>query len=317
MSTTTNPEIARRGAIGISIGSNTAAQAWVPWRAGIPQLKTTVIEDDSAVGVVEETSDSEVVGQWVENSLEGIVTAESFGFVMLNHFGSVSTGTATGGKYPHTFSVNQTSLAPAMNLSYKSPLQSKRYTKLTIDTLEINAEEQDWVTFSSGYKATTGSDQTETVAFTAEKKFSCKNIVIKKASNVAGLSGATALRVLKFKLNSERPSEQEFPLGNGTDPDFVRGEYKANAEIVVNYQNTDIDDDMLANTIYAMSITMTNGTDILAFTGSKVRTREIERSEDKNEKVTATLQLFFEYDASVGRAIQPVLTNSRTGYVAA
>lgn len=317
MATITNPEIGRRGYIGLGIGNNAAPQVWLPWRAGIPQPRTNVAENDSALGVVQEISDSEVVGAWMEASPELIVGAESIGFLMLNHWGTVSTGTASAGKYPHTFSVNQTSIAPPMTYTYKSSLLNKRHNKLTVDTFELTAEEQDYIVVSSGAKMTVGSDATDTPAFVDEKRFSCKNIVIKKAATAAGLSGATAMRVLRFKLNSERPSTEEFLLGNSNDPDFIRQESKVNAEMVINYQNTDIDDDQLNNAICALSITMTNGTDSLSFTGTKVRYREIERSEDKNEKVTATIQLFFEYDQTVGRDIQPVLTNSRTSYVAA
>ncbi|KJV02849.1 hypothetical protein ACN9MI_09915 [Rhodococcoides fascians] len=163
------------------------------------------------------------------------MTIQSFGFILLNHYGSVSTGAAAGGKYPHTFSVNQSSVAPAMTYARKTPLTTKRHNKLTIDTLEITAEEKFYVTYSAAVKATIGTDSTETPAFSTESEFQAKNIVVKEASNTAGLAAAPTKRPISFKLNSERPSEAEFPFGNIDDPDFFRTTFKANGEMVVNY----------------------------------------------------------------------------------
>ncbi|MDV7992059.1 phage tail tube protein [Rhodococcus sp. IEGM 1374] len=317
MATNPNPDIARRNYIGIGIGNNVAAQTWIRWLDEDVRPMTEVIENDSAMGVVEEINDSEVAAKWVEGNLGGKITVQSFGFILLNHYGAVSTGTAVSGKYPHTFSVSQLAVAPVMTYIRKTPLSTKRHNKLTIDTLEITAEEKAYVTYSSAIKATIGTESTETPAFITESEFQAKNIVVKEASTAAALSAADPKRVISFKLNSERPSEAEFTLGNDDDPDFYRQTFKANGEMVVNYQDTAVDDELVNNTIRAMSITMTNGTDELSFTMTKVKTRELERSSDKNEKVTATIQFIAEYDATVGRAIQPLLKNARASYTAA
>ncbi|KJV02850.1 hypothetical protein ACN9MI_09910 [Rhodococcoides fascians] len=69
MATTNSPDIARKNFIGI--GSNVAAQTWFRWLDEDVQPKTEVVENDSAMGVVEEVNDSDFASKWVEGNLGG------------------------------------------------------------------------------------------------------------------------------------------------------------------------------------------------------------------------------------------------------
>jgi hypothetical protein len=288
------------------------------WLDNDVQPKTEIIENESAMGVVEKINDSEVVGKWVEGTLGGKVTDIGIGFPLLGFFGSVSTGAAVSGKYPHTFNVNQSSIPPAMTLAKSGPSGSKRHPYLTFDSFELTAEKQGWVQFSSSVKARVGTTSTETVALTSgELEFTSKNIVLKTAANTAGLAASTAVDALSLKLNLERSSEAFFPLGGDDNPKFDRGAVEAKGEFVIRYNNTDLEDDYLNNVIKALSITLTNGTTSLAFTAGKVRFTELERSSDKDEIVTQTISFSCQLDTATSKTITAVLTNTRASYVAA
>lgn len=318
---TFEPYIGRREGIGFGIGTDPSVavvpQLFIRWLDQDVQPKTEIIENDSALGLVEKINDSEVVGKWVEGTIGGKVTDVAVGYPLLGWFGKVSTGAAANGIYPHTFDVNQSSKPPAMTLAKMSPAGDKRHAYLTFDTLEVTAEKQGWVQISSAVKARIGTPSTETLALLAEKEFTSKDIVLKTASDVAGLSAAPAIDAISLKLNLERPSEMFFPLGGNDNPIFDRGAVEAKGEFVIRYTRTDVEEDYLANAVKAMSITMTNGTSSLAFTAGRVRFTELERPNDKDEIVTQTVSFSCQLDPATSKTISAVLKNSRASYAAA
>lgn len=220
MATTNRLDIARKNSIGIGIGSSVPAQTSVRWLDENVQLKTDVIENDSAMGIVEKVNDSDIAAKWVEG--------ESLAARSPSSRSDSSCSTTTVRSLPVQQSVasirtpsastNRQSLlewptsARHGSRLRKTPLTTERQNKLTIDTLEITAEEKSSVTYSAAIKATIGTDFTEIPAFITESEFQAKNIVVQEASTAAGLAAAPTKRVFSFKLNSERPSEAESPL---------------------------------------------------------------------------------------------------------
>lgn len=316
-----DPYIGRREAVGFGIGSSpvtaVAPQVFMRWLENDVQPKTEIVENESAMGLVEKINDSEVVGKWVEGTLGGKITDTAIGFPLLGFFGTVSTGAMSGGKYPHTFNVSQSSIPPAMTLAKSGPAGGKRHPYLTFDSFELTAEKQGFVTFSSAVKARIGATSSETVAFTDELEFTSKNIVLKTASSTGGLAAADPIDAISLKLSLERSSEAFFPLGGDDNPKFDRGTVEAKGEFVIRYNNTDVEDDYLNNVIKAMSITLTNGTTSLAFTAGKVRFTELERSSDRDEIVTQTVSFSCQVDTTTSKLIAAVLTNGRASYIAA
>lgn len=317
---TADQYIGRRESIGLGIeatpGTAVAPQTWMRWLDQSIQNKINVIENESALGVVDRVNDSAITAKWAEGTIGGKVTVDSVGFLLLGVFGTVSTGVISAGIYPHTFSVNQSGIPKTLTLARTSPLVSNRHAYAVVDSLEITAETGGWVQVSSAIKARVGASSTETVAFTTEEEFTSKHIILKTAADVASLGAAAAVSASSLKLSIERPSEPFNPLGTDDQPQFDRGAFEAKGEFVVRLTDTQLETDYLANTKKALSITMTNGTKSLAFTASKVRYRELEQSRDKDSVVTATVQFYCEFDTATSKSIEAVLKNTRATYAA-
>lgn len=164
---------------------------------------------------------------------------------------------------------------------------------------------------SCAVRARVGTASSETVAYiNGEKEFTSKNITVKLASTVAGLAAAAALKAKSIKLTMERASEAFNPLGTGDTPEFDRGVFEAKGELVIRYTDTQYETDYIANTIKALLVTMSNGTTELSFTASKIRYRELEKSDDRDEIVTQTISFACEFDVATGYSVQPVLKNT-------
>ncbi|MDR6794738.1 hypothetical protein J2W89_003920 [Pseudarthrobacter oxydans] len=269
------------------------------------------------MGVVDRVNDSAVTHQWAEGTVGGKVTIDTIGVLLLGVFGTVTTGAASGGIYPHTFSVKQSSIPTTLTMARSTPLSAERFAYATVDTFELTAEAGGYVQVSSAIKARVGVSSTETVAFTTEEEFTSKDIELKTAANTGALTGASAVNASSMKLSIERPSNAFVPLGTNNQPQFDRGNFEAKGEFVVRLTDTQLEADYLANTKKALSITLANGTKSLTFTASKVRYRELERSAGLDDVVTATVQFYCEFDTATSKSIDAVLKNTRTGYIAA
>lgn len=289
---TSDPFIGRREGVGIGIegtvGTAVAPQIWFRWLEQDLQNKATIIENESAMGVVEKISDSEVVEKWSEGTIGGKVTETGVGFLLLGMYGSVSTGAASGGFYPHTFGVNQSSVPKALTFTIKNPLKCERHAYGVVDGFELSAEAGGWVQVSCPVKARVGATSSDTIAWTTEKEFTSKHITLKTAANIGALGAATAIKARSLKLNLERPSSKFDSLGTDSTPEFDKGAWEAKGEMVVRYTDTQYETDHLANTIRAMEIRIANGSSTLVFTAGRVRFRELEKSTDKDEVTTQT-----------------------------
>lgn len=317
--TTVSPYIGRREAVGFGIettpGTAVPPQIWLRWLTHGLQARKNSIENESAMGVVDRVNDSATTGAWVEGSVGGKVTSEGIGFLLLGLFGSVSTGAAVSGIYPHTFSVNQSSVGTTLTTALDAPLGDRRHPYTVLDNLEITAESGGYVEVSTALKARIGASSTETPAFVAEKEFTSKDIAVRVAANTAGIGAAPDLKASRISLIMERSSEPFFPLGTTDVPEFDRTTFEARGELVLRLTDDQYETDFLANTNKALRILLTNGTTTLQFSASKVKYRELEKSRDRDGIVTVSLQYFCEFDTATGSSIVPVLSVSRATYV--
>jgi hypothetical protein len=316
---TASPYIGRREAIGFGIettpGTSVAPTNWMRWLDQDIQSKTTIVENDSAMGVVQKVNDSAIVEKFAEGKIGGKVTDVSIGYLLYGFFGTISNGAAVGGIYPHTFSTNASTIPTALTIGHVTPLKNQRYSYGTVESLEISAEAGGWVQCAASVKARVGATASDTPAVsTTELEFTSKSVTVKIAANVAGLGAALAVSAKSVKVTLERPSEAYFPLGVDDLPEFERGSSEVKGELVIRYTDTQFETDYLANTSHAMSIVIANGTTNLTLTASQVKYRELAKNVDKDKVVTATLQFTCEFDNTLGSAIVPVLNNATAAY---
>ena len=321
---TSDQYIGRREAVGLGIegtpGTAVAPQTWLRWMDNDIQIRADVQENESAIGVVDRVSDSDIVSKHIEGRLGGNIGSRSIGYLLLGMFGTVSTGTAVSGIYPNTFSTKQSSIPTTLTIATSSPLQSKRHAYGVVETFELDAPAGKYVTVNALVKARIGATSTETVALPTEENFTSRHISLYLADDVAGLSGATKLKAASYKLTAERQTEAFLPLGeNSSVPavEFDAGSFEAKGELVVRLTDTQYETQFLANTVRAMKVVLANGNDSLEFTASKVRFRELEKSTDRDGVVTATLSYFCEFNTSTNASIVAVLKNPVATYAAA
>lgn len=191
-----NPTIGRREAVGIGIettpGVAVAPQTFARQAALTLDQKTTTIDNTTALGRIENISDSAVVERWTEGSLNGYVSDAVIGYPLLNIFAAVTPTLHSGETtvYDNLFSVSSTALPPTLTIARSNTVATRRHAMAMLSDLEIDIKQNDWVQFTATLQAMVGANSTETVVYPTENLFHSKYVTTKLASSVAGLSTA-------------------------------------------------------------------------------------------------------------------------------
>ncbi len=317
--------IGRKVAVGIGKetvrGTAVAATYWVRHLSLDFKRKGEVAQNESALGVREKFSDSEITKQWAEGKLEGKVNHKSFGLILLAAFGTVIDA-ANGAGYDHTYTINQSSTPQSLTLSRKDGNTDRRHALAMLKSLEVTVEAGEYVKFSADIMSKKGTDVANTVAYVTEYEFTSKHAYVKFAAAVAGLAAATASAVKSAKITLDLGVDAYFELGN-TDPAEIHAmAVEVTGEIVARHSDNSYEDMYFGNTRKAMLFGFKN-TDVdlgggvnpkVEFTLEQARISDWDTSNDLDGIVEQTMGITGEFSTATGKAITALLTNDVTAY---
>lgn len=323
-----NQFIGRKDVVGVG-KETTAGTAVAPafWQRTLKMTldqKTTQAQNNSAMGRVEDTNDSAVTEEWAEGSINGKATDLTIGLFLLNIFGAQSAALHAGETtvYDNTFTVGQTNVPPTLTIARVNDVVKRRYPLATLTDFELDVKNGDWAQFTASLLAKIGTSAADTAAFVTENEWTSKHVTVKLATNVAGLSGATALQLKSIKLKITRKADRFVPLGAIDPVAFDTESFSVSGEFVLRYTDTSLETLALANTAQAMSISLAN-TDVtigsttnpsLVFTMPRVRLDPISLDNNLDQVVNQTIQFNAELDPTTSYMIKAVLTNTQNSY---
>lgn len=317
--------IGRKVAVGIGKetvrGTAVAAQFWVRHLSLDFKRKGNVAQNESALGVREKFSDSEITKQWAEGKLEGKVNHKSFGLILLAAFGNV-VDAANGAAYDHTYTINQSATPQSLTISRNDGNTARRHALAMLKSLEITVEAGEYVKFSCDIMSKKGVDTANTVAYVTEYEFTSKHAYVKFASAVAGLAAATASAVKSAKLSMDMGVDAYFELGNVDPAEIHAMAVEVTGEIVARHSDNSYEDMYFNNTRKAMLFGFKN-TDVdlgagvnpkVEFTFEQARVSDWDTSNDLDGIVEQTMGITGEFSTATGKAITALLTNDVPAY---
>ncbi len=299
----------------------------------VPQLSLTFDEmveqvlEESSVGVIEDSVDRNITEKIANGTLEGRIAAESFGLLLLNAIGDVSSAVAAGESvvFDHTFSVLQSAQHPSLTISVKEPNSSKRYALGMLNSLVINVALNQYAQFTSDIRAKIGVDASLTPVYVAadEKKiFLPQHGEFKVASTIAGLDAAQAINIKSFSISIEKNLEDDQVLGSLDPSDILNKQFAIEGTVELLYNDQTFIDDLLADTKQAMRLEIKN-TDItigsaenptLTFDFAKVSFSEVTKPFTNNDLTVQTFSFKAHYDLTTTKMLDVILTNETTSY---
>lgn len=250
----------------VTAGTAVAPTVWLPQMDFTMEDKVDRIYDNSGLGTRYDAFAGDTNMESAAGNINGVVYDGSFGNVALAAIGSVSSAThptATGVKV-HTFSVANT--LPTYTIASSDANEGTRMAYGALNSLELKMGQGSYVTFTSSWLAQKGATASNTPSFTAENRYRPQDVVVKIASTVAGLSGATALRVkdLSFKIDNNIQTE---PSLGTVLPTYYPGTVKTSLSMGRLYLDTTMKALVFGTTQQAMSITLTRS-DVSIGTGT-------------------------------------------------
>lgn len=243
-------------------GTPEAPTAWVPGRTptGVRvQVEKTQIRETKGTSM---SSQGSVINQKrSEGDLEFNVRNGSIGYFLLSLLGKV-TSQAAGDGYQHTFEVltgNPQNPTLTLALSQAGSFQDYQYEKVLVTSLEIRTPVDDLVNATVNF---IGVDEEAVSAYTPafatdDYFFRHYDIEIKIAADVAGLAGASALKVKEFSLSMNNNGRVNQNVGELNPGDVFALIHEISGSMKIDKEG-ETHHDIFANNDYrAMQITLT------------------------------------------------------------
>lgn len=180
--------------------------------------KVETIENDSAFGRIEELNDSQVAKRHAEGNYEGKVFADSIGVELVALFGQSPTSVqkSTTGVYDHTFAVKNTNEHASLSLFYKDANQDVKYALAMLDSFELKADLDKFLTRSASFMSKASDASTTTVVHTSEAEFLARHLSFKEAADTTALDAASAIAITNFTLTVSKNVEIQYVFGADT-----------------------------------------------------------------------------------------------------
>lgn len=278
--------------------------------------------DEQLRGIIEDSEDLKVVKKWSEGEIEGHIRDKSFGLLLLAGFGAISSVVKETTAYNHTYSVQNGIQHQSLTVEGKNSNEQLAFVLAMINSLKIKAELGKFVEFTAKLIAKLGASASNTPATTVENKFLAKDIIVKFADNLAGLDGASAIKVKNVNLTINKNIESDDILGSIAPDDYNNKQIAIEGGIELNYDAATYKALALAGTQKAMRIDIIN-TDVTIGASSnpelkidlaRVKFTEWSKSGGLNDIVKQTLNFKAFYSISDSKMVSVVLTNTQTAY---
>lgn len=176
--------------------------------------KTVMAVDESRSGVLEDSRNSYVAGQYAEGDIAGPVRDDLIGLILLAAFGTVADSLVQTGVYDHAYSVAETNNHQSISIHKKDPNGGHDHALAMLDSLEILVSPDKINTFKAGFRSkarasTALGDFTVTIAAPAVATLTAHGLSTGDAIQLTttgalptGLATATTYYVIKVDANT-------------------------------------------------------------------------------------------------------------------
>lgn len=313
--------VGRRGIFGIakesSRGVGVSPTEWLPRVTASFEDKTDTAREAEGLGRIEDSDSNHVLRRYAEGDVEFEVNDRQIGMFLTSLIGA-SPVSAGGPTYTHTYTLSNTNQHQSVSIYYEDPDVKKLYPLGVVSSLEFVAEPDAIVRATANIMSKASRDWTnQTEDFTdIGLKFLQQHTQIKLASDISGLSAATALSVKSLNLTISANAENDNVLGTAEPEDILNHQFSVEGSITLNKEDDTYRGYMTNGTYRAMEINFNRASNSgLQIQFPRVDFTEWEQDRSLDDIVSQSINFKGNYDAANALAIIStcVLTNTYAG----
>lgn len=310
-----------------SRGTAVAATFWAPAMEFAYDDKVLQVVNESSLGVIEDADNASVVRKFAEGEITGKLSNEGWGTILVASLGDEATPTLVEtGVYDHDFSVGQSAQHPSLTISISDPVSTGasglRFPLAMVDSLEVNAEVERFVTYTASFRSNSKENDTNTPSYVDENVFLPQYCEIKLYADWTNLQGDTGGTVYPFKrltLTISKNIEDDQVLGDVDVADRLNKQFQVEGTLELLYENRDfVDTILLGDLAKAMRIKMINTAVTIGATSNpefeidlaKVKISEVARDITNNDLVRQTITFKAFYDTTNSVMLEARLRNT-------
>lgn len=242
-------------------GTGVTPSFWIPGRApttGGPRVNKTPVRETRSTKMP--SIGSEIVMKSAGGAMDFNARVISMGYLLKSLLGSVSSGAvaAQAGAYDHVFTIlpNEPEHPTLTGGVAVGGGQDYQLARLLVVAMTLNWPIDDLLNGSFEYIAENETEHADyTPSFsTADHYFRPQDTVLKLAANLAGLAGATAVKVKEASLDIKNNGKMLQHLGDMEGDAAIVGDMEITGDFAVDYIDKTMHDAFLANTYQALSI---------------------------------------------------------------
>jgi len=315
--------VGRRGSLGIAKegtrGLATTPSYWVPYNSISFDDKAVVVDQESAVGRIEDSDASFVTKKFAEGEFEYDLEDEIIGLILAGVAGAAPSSSAGPTNFIHTYTLSNANQHQSLSLLVQDPNVARMFRLAMIDKFTINVEPEGLAKATVAFRSAAGQDWTlQTPSYTSlGNKFIHSMLSFKLATDTASIAAASALNLRSLEFSISKNLEDFDDLGTATPSDILNKQLTVEGSFEIGFNDSTYRDYMLTPTTRALEILFTYGTNnSLQIQLPKVRFANWEPNKGMNDIATEKIEFKGLYDTAnaVASISTLVLKNQETSY---
>ncbi|MHC1728063.1 MAG: phage tail tube protein [Syntrophobacteraceae bacterium] len=311
----------RLGALGIGVeataGTPVTPTHWLELSAP-PTVKDNYQYEPitTARGRVEKSQGQKLMKKSGEGNLEVILDQTTsvipFGMIL----GAVSSGAVSGGKYPHTITINNSNTAKTATLVLDRVVDIRRFSKCVLESLSLKVSDG-FASLVMGFKGKASDTTTATESYTTITQFSFAELTAKFGADVAAATAAAATVLTGVGLEIKREVDMRFGPSGGNDPiNLTYKTLEVTGDYSLLFESATEQAKYLANTANAMILTFTDASgNSIVITLPNVLLSNWESDNALEDTVIQSANFTAHYATATTESIRVVVTNTTATYL--
>lgn len=305
-------------------GTAIAVQNWLPKTDMSFDEKTEIIQDESSLGVITDSSDAFPVKQRAEWEIGGNIQVNSIWYLLYSLLGDVTSTVDTTWAYKHVMRLLENNQSPSLTIWVSDPvIWDTAFSLAMIDSMTISAEEWKQATFTVTMKSKPWSVATHTVTYAVDNKLLSRHSVFKIATNLAWLNAASNICLKSFEITFSKNLEDDYCMWSLTPSDFINKQFSIEWSFTAIFDTTTFRTLQLAWTKRAIRFSMVDTANTIWLTSNPRLTidlplasfTEFSRSQGNDEVVTQTLAFKWLYSNVDADSVIVELVNTKVNYI--